>query len=82
MTRNGGAAPSSPAWLAYLATVVLSAMFVAWLMDLQQAGRMVGIISHVSELKEQMDIRVDLSKSNQGGSSLKVVSPIMGGVQQ
>ena len=37
MTRNGGAAPSSPAWLAYLATVVLCAVIVAWLMDLQQA---------------------------------------------
>jgi len=39
---------------------------------------MVGIISHVSELKEQMDIRIDLSKSTQGGSSLTVVSPMMG----
>jgi exonuclease SbcC len=53
---------------------------VSTLMDLQRAGRMVGIISHVSELKEQMDIRIDLTKSNQGGSSLKVVSPMMGGV--
>lgn len=50
---------------------------VSTLMDLQQAGRMVGIISHVSELKEQMDIRIDLTKSNQGGSSLKVVSPVL-----
>jgi exonuclease SbcC len=52
---------------------------VSTLMDLQQAGRMVGIISHVSELKEQMDIRIDLSKSSQGVSSLKVVSPMLGG---
>jgi DNA repair protein SbcC/Rad50 len=52
---------------------------VSTLMDLQRAGRMVGIISHVSELKEQMDIRIDLTKSNQGGSSLKVVSPMMSG---
>lgn len=51
---------------------------VSTLMDLQQAGRMVGIISHVSELKEQMDIRIDLSKSNVGGSSLTVVSPMTG----
>jgi len=51
---------------------------VSTLMDLQRAGRMVGIISHVSELKEQMDIRIDLSKSTQGGSSLTVVSPMMG----
>ncbi len=53
---------------------------VSTLMDLQRAGRMVGIISHVSELKEQMDIRIDLTKSNQGGSSLNVVSPMMGSV--
>ena len=53
---------------------------VSTLMDLQQAGRMVGIISHVSELKEQMDVRIDLTKSNQGGSSLKVVSPMMSGL--
>lgn len=51
---------------------------VSTLMDLQRAGRMVGIISHVSELKEQMDIRIDLRKSTQGGSSLTVVSPMMG----
>ena len=51
---------------------------VSTLMDLQQAGRMVGIISHVSELKEQMDIRIDLTKSSQGGSSLQVVSPMLG----
>lgn len=53
---------------------------VSTLMDLQKAGRMVGIISHVSELKEQMDVRIDLRKSNQGGSSLRVVSPMMGGI--
>lgn len=51
---------------------------VSTLMDLQQAGRMVGIISHVSELREQMDVRIDLSKNNQGGSSLKVVSAVLG----
>ena len=48
---------------------------VSTLMDLQKAGRMVGIISHVSELKEQMDVRIDLSM-NQMGSSLKVVSAV------
>ena len=48
---------------------------VSTLMDLQKAGRMVGIISHVSELKEQMDVRIDLSMS-QAGSSLKVVSAV------
>ena len=49
---------------------------VSTLMDLQQAGRMVGIISHVSELREQMDVRIDLTKSSHGGSSLKVVSAV------
>ncbi|MBA6412222.1 SMC family ATPase [Parahaliea sp. F7430] len=44
------------------------------LMELQKAGRMVGIISHVSELKEQMDLRIDLQGGREG-SSLRIVSP-------
>jgi exonuclease SbcC len=48
---------------------------VSTLMDLQKAGRMVGIISHVSELKDQMDVRIDLVKK-QSGSSLKVYSAL------
>ena len=50
---------------------------VSTLMDLQQAGRMVGVISHVSELKEQMDVRIDITKS-QAGSSFSIVSPSLG----
>jgi len=44
------------------------------LIDLQESGRMVGVISHVSELKEQMEVRVDVEKGLQG-SHLKVVAP-------
>jgi exonuclease SbcC len=36
------------------------------LTDLQAAGRMVGVISHVSELKEQMPLRIDITKRNDG----------------
>jgi DNA repair protein SbcC/Rad50 len=39
------------------------------LIDLQQSGRMIGIISHVSELKEQMALRVDVM-SGQAGSRI------------
>lgn len=39
------------------------------LIDLQQSGRMIGIISHVSELKEQMALRVDV-KSGPSGSRI------------
>lgn len=33
------------------------------LVDLQQTGRMIGVISHVSELKEQMALRIDVEPS-------------------
>ncbi|MEF1291370.1 SMC family ATPase, partial [Vibrio sp. M260118] len=36
------------------------------LIDLQQAGRMIGLISHVTELKEQMPLRVDVKTSRLG----------------
>lgn len=36
------------------------------LTDLQAAGRMVGVISHVSELKDQMPLRIDIDKRNDG----------------
>lgn len=38
------------------------------LMDLQSAGRTIGIISHVSELKEQMAQRIDVIGSRKGSS--------------
>ena len=43
------------------------------LKDLQQAGRMVGIISHVAELKEWIDARLELSASQTGSSARFVV---------
>ena len=42
------------------------------LKDLQQAGRLVGIISHVTELKEWIDARLVLS-ATQGGSEAAFV---------
>ncbi len=41
------------------------------LIDLQQTGRMIGVISHVSELKEQMALRLDVV-SNQSGSKISM----------
>jgi exonuclease SbcC len=35
------------------------------LIDLQALGRTIGIISHVSELKEQMALRVDVISERQ-----------------
>ncbi|GAA5219106.1 SMC family ATPase [Corallincola platygyrae] len=43
------------------------------LIDLQRSGRMIGIISHVSELKEQMAMRLDI-KSTQRGSKVEMVT--------
>ena len=43
------------------------------LIDLQASGRMIGIISHVTELKEQMANRIDVLGSRLG-SSIKIVS--------
>lgn len=39
---------------------------VRTLTDLQQSGRMVGIISHVAELKEQISARIDIAASERG----------------
>ncbi|MDN6180171.1 MAG: SMC family ATPase [Halomonas subglaciescola] len=41
---------------------------IATLSELQMGGRMIGIISHVSELKEQMPLRVDVSAGRQGSA--------------
>nr|WP_084705528.1 hypothetical protein [Vibrio mexicanus] len=38
------------------------------LIDLQQGGRTIGVISHVSELKEQMSLRIDIEPSRVGSS--------------
>ncbi|TRX57053.1 AAA family ATPase [Thalassomonas sp. M1454] len=43
------------------------------LMDLQASGRTIGVISHVSELKEQMALRIDV-KSERSGSSISTIA--------
>ena len=43
------------------------------LIDLQSTGRTIGIISHVSELKEQMSQRIEVTGSCTG-STIKVVA--------
>lgn len=44
------------------------------LLDLQATGRMIGIISHVAELKEQMPLRLDVIV-DRGGSRVRLVKP-------
>ncbi|MCZ4338730.1 AAA family ATPase [Shewanella colwelliana] len=44
------------------------------LMDLQSAGRMVGVISHVTEMKEQIASRIDIVKTATG-SEVELVLP-------
>ncbi|GEK49531.1 AAA family ATPase [Vreelandella venusta] len=44
---------------------------IAMLSELQMGGRMIGIISHVSELKEQMPVRVEV-RASRFGSSVEV----------
>lgn len=39
---------------------------IATLMELQTGGRMIGVISHVSELKEQLNQRIDVLADGQG----------------
>ena len=36
------------------------------LIDLQKGGRLVGIISHVSELKERIDARLEVKPTERG----------------
>ncbi len=43
------------------------------LIDLQQGGRTIGIISHVSELKEQIALRLDVETARTG-SSIKLIA--------
>lgn len=47
---------------------------VRTLMDLQSSGRMIGVISHVSEMKEQIGTRLDINKSA-NGSEVSIVLP-------
>jgi exonuclease SbcC len=47
---------------------------VRTLIDLQATGRMIGIISHVAELKEQMPLRLDVI-SGRDGSRVRLITP-------
>ncbi len=44
------------------------------LIDLQQSGRLVGVISHVADLKERIDVRLQV-ESGRDGSTAKFVLP-------
>ena len=44
------------------------------LVDLQSSGRMIGVISHVAEMKEQLTTRIDIDKKSTG-SSVKLIRP-------
>ena len=46
---------------------------VRTLIDLQSTGRMIGIISHVTELKSQMGLRIDV-KTGRAGSEISVIA--------
>lgn len=41
---------------------------ISMLSELQMGGRMIGVISHVSELKEQMPVRLEVSASRHGST--------------
>ncbi len=43
------------------------------LIDLTESNRLVGIISHVSELKEKIDRQIVVTKEKSGESSVKIV---------
>ncbi len=47
---------------------------VATLMDLNEGGRLVGIISHVGELRERIDARLEVS-TGKAGSTARFVTP-------
>jgi exonuclease SbcC len=44
------------------------------LIDLQQSGRLVGVISHVADLRERIDVRLQVT-AGKGGSTAKFVLP-------
>jgi len=46
---------------------------VAALVDLQRAGRMIGVISHVAELKEAFPACLEVSKSREGFSRTSIL---------
>ncbi len=48
-------------------------MAIRALLELQKGGRLVGIISHVEELKERIDARLEVTKSRDGGSQARFI---------
>ena len=46
---------------------------IAALTSLADGNRLVGIISHVSELKERIDNQIVVTKSKSGGSTVEIV---------
>jgi DNA repair protein SbcC/Rad50 len=44
------------------------------LRDLQKGGRLVGIISHVTELREWIDARLEVTRTRSGSSARFVLS--------
>jgi len=46
---------------------------VRTLVDLQSSGRMVGVISHVAEMREQIGARIDIQKTSSGSHCTLVV---------
>jgi len=46
---------------------------VRTLVDLQSSGRMVGVISHVAEMREQIGARIDIQKTSSGSRCALVV---------
>ena len=44
-------------------------MAIRSLMDLQSGGRLVGIISHVEELKQRIPVRLEVMKSRRGSNA-------------
>jgi DNA repair protein SbcC/Rad50 len=43
---------------------------VECLMDLQNDGRLVGVISHVAELKERIQARLEVSSTHKGSKAV------------
>ena len=44
------------------------------LLDLSENNRLVGIISHVSELKERIDKQIVVTKEKTGGSKIEIIA--------
>ena len=44
------------------------------LIDLQKSGRMIGVISHVEELKQAIPSRIEVNKTKDGHSELRVIT--------